>query len=75
MQTTHYMLCMTSGQKVDVPNILALDVADIENGSLNEQSHVRPTHIMTVGENRILRTIGNLNSVKLTALSDCVIGI
>jgi len=70
--TTDYLLCLVSSQNVREPYILALDSSDIENGSLNRTSYVRPTYLFTVGESRILRKIGTLKPDKLTTVLETI---
>ncbi len=65
LNTTDYLLCLVSAQHVDDPYIVPLPPADLEGGSLNRVSYVRPSHLFTTAEGRIVRRIGTLSTGKL----------
>jgi len=67
---TDYLLCMITSQQADEPYIIALDIADIENGSLR-----RPSYMFAVGERRISRKLGSLAANKLELAIEIIKGI
>ncbi|MCX6382156.1 MAG: type II toxin-antitoxin system PemK/MazF family toxin [Armatimonadetes bacterium] len=72
---TDYLLCMIISQQADEPYIIALDIADIENGSLRRKSYLRPSYMFAVSERRISRKLGSLTSDKLELTIEIIKGI
>lgn len=65
LKTTDYLLCLISAQNVAEPHIMPLDSADVENGSLNRASFLRPTYLFTIAQSRISQKIGTLKRKRL----------
>lgn len=70
---TDYLLALITAQNVPDPNIIVLDVTDIDNGALNRQSYVRPTYLFTVIEARIHLKVGTLRTEKMTQVVQNII--
>lgn len=51
--STDYLLCLISAQNAPDPYIISLDMADMQNGSLNRQSYLRPSYLFSVAESLI----------------------
>ena len=65
LNTTDYLLCLISSQIVSDPYVIPIATEDIEGGSLDRTSYLRPTYLFTVAEWRIARKIGTLVEEKL----------
>ena len=70
LNTSDYLLCLISAQHVPEPYIMILEESDVENGSLDRQSYLRPTYLFTVAEARIERKVGTLIPEKLSEAVD-----
>ncbi len=66
------MLALITSQYVNEPNILELELQDVENGSLDLKSYLRPCYLFAIAEHRIGRRIGNLTKPKLNQAIDIV---
>ena len=64
-QSEDYLLCMISTQNVNDPYRFALQVQDVENGSLNRASYVRPSYLFSSDEATISHKVGTIKAEKL----------
>ena len=64
--STDYLMCMVSSQRVPDPYLVALSQDDVEGGTLDRQSYVRPTYLFTADEEMILYRIGHLKPARLS---------
>lgn len=71
---TDYVVCIISSQSAPDPQIIPLEVADVQGGALRKRSYLRPTYLFTTGENRIQGKAGEMRtevvSAALKALTD-----
>lgn len=59
------ILCMITSQAGRDGDAIPLVAADFAAGSLPKPSSIRPTHLFTVSERRVLRSVGRLAPAKL----------
>jgi len=59
------ILCQITSQNVRDYMAVSVDVTDVDNGTLNVASNVRPNRLFTADENIVLYSLGNLKSNKL----------
>ena len=71
-QGEDYLLCMISTQNVNDPYSFALQVQDVENGSLNRQSYVRPSYLFSADEATISHKVGTLKAEKLALVVEAI---
>ena len=62
---TDYVVCVISTQNAPDPNIIPLDVSDVQGGALVKKSYLRPAYLFTTGENRITRKAGEMRAEKV----------
>lgn len=62
---TDYVVCIISSQNAPDPNIIPLEVSDVQGGALVKRSYLRPAYLFTTGENRISGRVGVLNIGKV----------
>ncbi|MCL2638728.1 MAG: type II toxin-antitoxin system PemK/MazF family toxin [Oscillospiraceae bacterium] len=67
------ILCQITSQNVKDDNAVTIELSDIEEGSLNAVSNVRPNKLFTADESIISYKIGSLNAIKMSAITKAVI--
>jgi mRNA interferase MazF len=67
------ILCQITSQNVKDNNAIAIEVSDIENGTLNTYSNARPNKLFTADNNIIAYKIGRLNPLKMEAVTKAVV--
>lgn len=71
-QGEDYLLCMISTQNVNDPYSFALQVQDVENGSLNKASYVRPSYLFSADEGTISHKVGTLKKEKFDLVIEAI---
>ena len=69
------ILSQITSQNIFDSYSISIETADIENGSLNRESNVRPNKIFTADKNIILYKIGNLNNERMEEVINMIIEI
>ena len=67
------ILCQITSQNVKDDNAIPIELTDIENGTLNKKSNVRPNKIFTADKNIVDYKVGNLNKIKTEAVIKSVV--
>ena len=67
------ILCQITSKNVKDESAVTIELTDIENGSLNDTSNVRPNKIFTADESIILYKLGSIVPVKLNAIINKII--
>jgi mRNA interferase MazF len=69
------ILCQITSKNIYDDMAVKICVSDIENGSLNDTSNIRPNKLFTADESIILYKIGNLNKIKLQEITEKIINM
>ena len=75
VETEDLILCQITSKNVKDSYSIPISNNDIEQGSLKQESHVRPNKIFTADRNIISYKIGNLKSEKLQQITNSIINI
>jgi mRNA interferase MazF len=67
------LLCMITSQPVRDPYAVSISKQDFAQGSLQRDSHVRPSRLFTADGSIIVRSAGRLKPVKLKAVIDAIV--
>jgi mRNA interferase MazF len=67
------ILCQITSKTVRDDMSVVIDIADVENGSLNDVSNVRPNKLFTADESILLYKLGNLSQSKLDEVVDTLV--
>jgi len=59
------ILCQITSKSVRDDMSVTIEITDIENGSLNDSSNIRPNKLFTADENIVLYKLGKLRASKL----------
>ena len=62
------ILCQITSKNVKDDHAIIVELSDVEKGSLNDASHVRPNKLFTADESIILYKLGNLIPAKLNTV-------
>jgi len=69
------ILCRITSQNVKDDLAIMVELSDVENGSLNTISNVRPNKLFTADKNIISYKIGNLTAVKMEKVIESVVDV
>ena len=69
------ILCQITSQNVKDFYSILLDTQDLESGTLNRKSNIRPNRIFTADKSIILYKIGHLNEGKIKEIIEKVVEI
>jgi mRNA interferase MazF len=69
------ILCQITSKTIFDDYAIALTNRDFQNGSLNQESNLRPNRIFTADSNIALYRIGTVKSPKLSQVTDKIIEI
>ncbi len=69
------ILCQITSQNVKDFYSIPLDTQDLESGTLNRKSNIRPNRIFTADKSIILYKIGHLNEGKIKKIIEKVVEI
>ena len=67
------ILCQITSTNIYDDMSVTIDTSDVENGSLNNISNIRPNKLFTADENIILYKLGELNKIKLQKTTDKIV--
>lgn len=67
------ILCQITSKNVRDDSAINIDIDDIENGSLNDISNVRPNKLFTADNSIVLYKLGNLRKSKLDAVVKLIV--
>jgi len=69
------ILCQITSKTIKDNYALSIEEQDIESGSLQQSSNIRPNRIFTADSHIILYRVGNLKASKLSEVVDKIIEI
>jgi len=69
------VLCQITSKNVRDDKSVAIDIDDVEKGSLNDISNARPNKLFTADEKIILYKLGNLTDAKLDEVIEAIISM
>ncbi|WP_339923752.1 type II toxin-antitoxin system PemK/MazF family toxin [uncultured Cyclobacterium sp.] len=69
------ILCQITSQQIKDPYAILLKESDMINGSLKNESNIRPNRIFTADKNIILYKIGNVSAGKCQEVRNKIIEI
>ena len=69
------VLCQITSKNVRDVKAIAINIADVENGSLNDLSNARPNKLFTADEKIILYKLGTLSKIKLDEVVEQIISM
>ncbi|MCL1866757.1 MAG: type II toxin-antitoxin system PemK/MazF family toxin [Oscillospiraceae bacterium] len=67
------ILCQITSKNVKDNNSITVELNDIENGTLNTVSNIRPNRLFTADENIVDYKIGNLNESKIKSVIKAIV--
>ncbi|MCL2693494.1 MAG: type II toxin-antitoxin system PemK/MazF family toxin [Oscillospiraceae bacterium] len=67
------ILCQITSQNVKDDNSITIELSDVENGSLNTISNIRPNKLFTADESIVTYKIGSLNTLKMADVTKAII--
>ena len=69
------ILCQITSKTISDDYAISLASGDFQNGSLNQESNIRPNRIFTADSNIALYRIGTIKSPKLSQVTDKIVEI
>jgi len=74
-ESNDVILCQITSQSVKDSVAVTIELSDVENGSLNTVSNIRPNKLFTADESIIIYKIGNLSAGKIIDVIKAVIKV
>lgn len=68
-----WLLCQITSKQYSDPNAVKLETGDLDKGSLNLVSYVRPMKLFTANQSLMVKRVAVVNDGKFTAVLDALI--
>ena len=69
------ILCPITSQATRDPDAVLVVTRDFQQGSLQQDSYIRPTHLITADEGLVLYRVGTLTTAKMTEVTNRLIQV